>query len=247
MRINLANLLTLFRIAAIPIVVVCFYSTLPDARPIAAFLFGIAAVTDLVDGWVARRFGQTSRFGEFLDPVADKLMVAVVLVMLVETDQGWWVDIIAMIIIGREITISALREWMAIIGERANVKVAWSGKIKTALQMFGIGFMVYEHKLYGLDIYRIGFVHAARGRRHDRLVDDRLPAGRVAVHHGESGPLASRNSLTARVHGLESPPSALSAVSPAGIAQLVERNLAKVEVASSSLVSRSKFPRKTGG
>jgi CDP-diacylglycerol---glycerol-3-phosphate 3-phosphatidyltransferase len=158
MRLNLANLLTLFRIAAIPIVVVCFYSTLPDARPIAAFLFGIAAVTDLIDGWVARRFGQVSRFGEFLDPVADKLMVAVVLVMLVETDQGWWVDIIAMIIIGREITISALREWMATIGERANVKVAWSGKVKTAFQMFGIGFMVYEHKLYGLDIYRIGFV-----------------------------------------------------------------------------------------
>lgn len=158
MRLNLANLLTLFRIAAIPIVVVCFYSTLPDARPIAAILFGIAAVTDLIDGWVARRFGQVSRFGEFLDPVADKLMVAVVLVMLVETDQGWWVDIIAMIIIGREITISALREWMATIGERANVRVAWSGKIKTALQMFGIGFMVYEHHLYGLDIYRIGFV-----------------------------------------------------------------------------------------
>ena len=80
MTFNLANLLTLFRIAAIPVVVICFYSPLPYARPLAAILFGIAAVTDIIDGWVARRFGQTSRFGEFLDPVADKLMVCIVLV-----------------------------------------------------------------------------------------------------------------------------------------------------------------------
>jgi CDP-diacylglycerol---glycerol-3-phosphate 3-phosphatidyltransferase len=158
MRFNLANLLTLFRIAAIPVVVVCFYSHMPNARPIAAILFGIAAVTDLLDGWVARRFGQVSRFGEFLDPVADKLMVAIVLVMLVQGDPDWYVDIIAMIIIGREITISALREWMAMIGERANVRVSWAGKIKTVFQMFGIGFMVYEHEILGIDIYGIGFV-----------------------------------------------------------------------------------------
>ena len=75
MKINLAILLTLFRIAAIPAVVVCFYSSIPNARPIAAIVFGIAAVTDFLDGWVARKFGQTSKFGEFLDPVADKLMV----------------------------------------------------------------------------------------------------------------------------------------------------------------------------
>ena len=158
MKINFAILLTLFRIAAIPIVVLLFYSPLEHARPIAAILFGIAAVTDLLDGWVARRFGQTSRFGEFLDPVADKLMVAIVLVMLVQDNPSWWVDIIAMIIIGREITISALREWMATIGERANVKVAMAGKIKTVLQMFGIGFMVYENSFMGFDIYHVGFV-----------------------------------------------------------------------------------------
>lgn len=157
-RINLANLLTLFRIAAIPIVVVCFYSSMEHARPTAAVLFGIAAVTDLLDGWVARRLKQVSKFGEFLDPVADKLMVAIVLVMLVQGDPDWYVDIIAMIIIGREITISALREWMATIGERANVKVTWAGKIKTVFQMFGIGFMVYENEFLGLDIYGIGFV-----------------------------------------------------------------------------------------
>jgi len=158
LKLNLANLLTLFRIAAIPAVVVCFYSPIPDARPIAAILVGIAAVTDFIDGWVARRFNQTSRFGEFLDPVADKLMVAIVLVMLVQAESGWFEDIIAMIIIGREITISALREWMATIGERANVKVNWTGKVKTVLQMFGIGFMVYQNEFLGFDIYGIGFV-----------------------------------------------------------------------------------------
>ena len=125
LKLNLANILTLFRIAAIPIVVLCFYSTMEHARPIAAVLFGIAAVTDLLDGWVARRFGQMSKFGEFLDPVADKLMVAIVLVMLVQSDPGLWVDIIAMVIIGREITISALREWMAGRGLSFQGRPAW--------------------------------------------------------------------------------------------------------------------------
>ena len=157
MKLNFAILLTLFRMAAIPVVVVCFYSPIPNARPIAAIIFGIAAVTDFIDGWVARRFGQQSRFGEFLDPVADKLMVSIVLVMLVQAQSGWFEDIIAMIIIGREITVSALREWMATIGERANVKVSMAGKIKTTLQMFGIAFMVYRNELFGIDIYAVGF------------------------------------------------------------------------------------------
>jgi CDP-diacylglycerol--glycerol-3-phosphate 3-phosphatidyltransferase len=158
LKLNLANILTLLRIAAIPVVVVCFYSPLDYARPIAAVLFGLAAVTDMIDGWVARRFGQTSRFGEFLDPVADKLMVAIVLVMLVQAEARWFEDVIAMIIIGREITISALREWMATIGERANVRVDITGKIKTTLQMFGIAFMVWHVPLFGIPIYTIGFV-----------------------------------------------------------------------------------------
>ena len=158
MKLNLANILTLLRIAAIPVVVVCFYSPLDYARPIAAILFGLAAITDLIDGWVARRFGQTSRFGEFLDPVADKLMVAIVLVMLVQAQSNWFEDVIAMIIIGREITISALREWMATIGERANVKVDITGKIKTTLQMFGIAFMVWTVPVFGIPVYTVGFV-----------------------------------------------------------------------------------------
>jgi CDP-diacylglycerol--glycerol-3-phosphate 3-phosphatidyltransferase len=158
LKLNLANILTLLRIAAIPVVVICFYSPIPYARPIAAVIFGLAAVTDWIDGWVARKYGQTSRFGEFLDPVADKLMVSIVLVMLVQADSGWFEDIIAMIIIGREITISALREWMATIGERANVKVTMAGKVKTALQMFGIAFMVYKNDMFGIPIYTVGFV-----------------------------------------------------------------------------------------
>ena len=157
MKLNLANILTLLRIAAIPVVVICFYSPMPYARPIAAVIFGLAAITDWIDGWVARKYGQTSRFGEFLDPVADKLMVSIVLVMLVQADSGWFEDIIAMIIIGREITISALREWMATIGERANVKVTMAGKVKTALQMFGIAFMVYQNDILGIPIYTLGF------------------------------------------------------------------------------------------
>ena len=157
MKLNLAILLTLFRIAAIPAVVVLFYSHIPNARPIAAILFGIAGITDFLDGWVARKYGQDSAFGAFLDPVADKLMVSIVLVMLVQGDPDWHVDIIAMIIIGREITVSALREWMATIGERANVQVSWTGKVKTVLQMFGIAFMVYKEPFLGIDIYEIGF------------------------------------------------------------------------------------------
>ena len=157
MKLNFAIMLTLFRMAAIPVVVVCFYSPIPNARPIAAIIFGIAAVTDFIDGWVARNFNQQSRFGEFLDPVADKLMVSIVLVMLVQAESGWFEDIIAMIIIGREITVSALREWMATIGERANVKVSMAGKIKTTLQMFGIAFMVYHNELLGIDMYAVGF------------------------------------------------------------------------------------------
>jgi CDP-diacylglycerol--glycerol-3-phosphate 3-phosphatidyltransferase len=157
MKITFANFLTLLRIAAIPVVVICFYLQAENARPIAGLIFGFAAITDLLDGYVARKYGQTSRFGAFLDPVADKLMVAIVLVLLVQSDPGWYVDIIAVIIIGREITISALREWMATIGDRAKVAVSWSGKLKTTLQMCGIGFMVYKETILGLDVYAIGF------------------------------------------------------------------------------------------
>jgi len=157
LKTNLANTLTLIRIAAIPVVVICFYSSMDFARPIAGIVFGLAAVTDILDGYAARKLGQTSKFGEFLDPVADKLMVTVLLVLLVEADPRITVTLIAVIIIGREITVSALREWMAGIGARADVAVRLSGKVKTVFQMFGIGFMVYERDLFGIEIYKLGY------------------------------------------------------------------------------------------
>lgn len=158
MKANLANTLTWIRIAAIPVVVWCFFSELYYSRPMAGLVFALAALTDLLDGYVARRLGQTSAFGEFLDPVADKLMVAVVLVLLVQSDPRVVVALTAAVIIGREITVSGLREWMASIGERSNVAVSQGGKIKTTLQMVGIGLMVYQHETWGLPVYDIGFV-----------------------------------------------------------------------------------------
>jgi len=127
------------------------------ARPIAGMVFGLAAITDMLDGYAARKLGQTSRFGEFLDPVADKLMVAVALVLLVQSDPQVVIAMIAMVIIGREITVSALREWMAGLGAREEVKVSIAGKIKTTLQMFGIAFMVYEQAIFGLEVYTVGY------------------------------------------------------------------------------------------
>ncbi len=157
MKATLANVLTWIRIAAIPVVVYCFFSSMDFARPIAGIVFGLAAITDVLDGYAARKLGQTSRFGEFLDPVADKLMVAVALVLLVQSDPRIVVTLIAMVIIGREITVSALREWMAGLGARDEVKVSLAGKVKTALQMFGIAFMVYQRDLFGVEIYDVGY------------------------------------------------------------------------------------------
>ncbi|NVK44608.1 MAG: CDP-diacylglycerol--glycerol-3-phosphate 3-phosphatidyltransferase [Oceanospirillaceae bacterium] len=145
---KIPNLLTLARIILIPVFVLLYY--LPQAwSPIAAaMVFGLAALTDWFDGYLARRLNQSSPFGAFLDPVADKLMVAVALVLLVETFDEPWITIPAAIIIGREIVISALREWMAELGERASVAVSYIGKVKTTLQMVAIllliGFTPYS-------------------------------------------------------------------------------------------------------
>ena len=158
MKTNIAIILTWIRIAAIPVVVYCFFSSWTLSRPLAGIVFAIASITDLLDGYVARRFRQTSKFGEFLDPVADKLMVAVALVLLVQSDPRVSMAIVAAIIIGREITVSALREWMASIGQGRSVAVSWGGKIKTTLQMVGIGFMLYQHPMFGQDVYELGFI-----------------------------------------------------------------------------------------
>ena len=165
MVLNLPNALTWFRIVAIPLVVVVFYLPVDWARPAAGLLFALAGITDYFDGYLARRLNQTSRFGAFLDPVADKLIVSTALVLLVQADPRVPLAVVAGIIIGREITVSALREWMSEIGARSRVAVTLFGKWKTTLQIIGIGLMLYHDPIFGLDVYQVGiallFVAAA--------------------------------------------------------------------------------------
>nr|VFK23176.1 MAG: CDP-diacylglycerol--glycerol-3-phosphate 3-phosphatidyltransferase [Candidatus Kentron sp. LPFa]VFK35270.1 MAG: CDP-diacylglycerol--glycerol-3-phosphate 3-phosphatidyltransferase [Candidatus Kentron sp. LPFa] len=139
---NIPNILTLFRIILIPAFVLFFYLPFSWKPLITAAIFGIAALTDWLDGYLARRLDQTSAFGAFLDPVADKLMVVVALVLLVGSHGTPWLAIPAAVIIGREIVVSALREWMAELGQRATVAVATVGKFKTIFQMVAIFIML---------------------------------------------------------------------------------------------------------
>src|SRR5580700_8739773 len=150
MHWNLPNTLTWTRIAAIPLIVMLFYMPYPWADPAAGLLFAAAGITDSLDGYFARRLGQISRLGAFLDPVADKLIVAVALVLLVSKDPRALIVLTAAVIIGREITISALREWMAEIGARRKVAVSQLGKYKTILQIVGLSMMLYRVPLLGL-------------------------------------------------------------------------------------------------
>ncbi|WP_017430013.1 CDP-diacylglycerol--glycerol-3-phosphate 3-phosphatidyltransferase [Vreelandella jeotgali] len=135
---NIPNILTLARILLIPLLVVLFYLPFEWSLPVAAGFFGLAASTDWLDGYLARRWNQSTPFGAFLDPVADKLMVAVALALLIERFDTWLLTLPALVIIGREIVISALREWMAEMGKRGAVAVSWVGKLKTTLQMVAI-------------------------------------------------------------------------------------------------------------
>jgi CDP-diacylglycerol--glycerol-3-phosphate 3-phosphatidyltransferase len=154
---NVPNTLTWLRIAAIPLIVLLFYMPYPWADPAAGLLFAAAGVTDSLDGYFARRLGQTSRLGAFLDPVADKLIVAVALVLLVSKDPRAFIVLTAAVIIGREITISALREWMAEIGARRKVAVSLLGKYKTILQIIGLSLMLFHGRLLGvLPTYNLG-------------------------------------------------------------------------------------------
>src|SRR5215475_1236185 len=158
MEWNLPNTLTWARIAAIPLIVLLFYMPYPWADPAAGLLFAVAGITDSLDGYFARRLGQISRLGAFLDPVADKLIVAVALVLLVSKDPRPLIVLTAAVVIGREITISALREWMAEIGQRRKVAVSQLGKYKTILQIVGLAMMLFRQDLLGLPIYQIGVV-----------------------------------------------------------------------------------------
>ena len=155
---NIPNILTMLRIVLIPVFVVVFYMDAPWAPYVAAAVFGVAALTDWLDGYLARLWEQTSPLGAFLDPVADKLMVAVALVLLVQYDPRTLLALPAMVIIGREITVSALREWMAEIGARAKVAVSMTGKIKTTAQMISIVLMILHDTVFGPWVYGLGVV-----------------------------------------------------------------------------------------
>lgn len=160
MPFNVPLLLTWARIGMIPVIVGVFYLPAGWVTPhaqnqIACWLFAAAAITDAFDGWYARRYGQITRLGAFLDPVADKLMVCAALVVLLALDR---VDaFVALVIIGREITVSALREWMAQVGASSSVAVNWLGKLKTILQMVAIPMLLFHDPLFGrLPVAAIG-------------------------------------------------------------------------------------------
>ena len=158
MKLTTPTLLTLLRIALVPVLVLLFYVPYSWSNLACAVIFVLAAVTDIADGVIARKTGQTSRFGAFLDPVADKIMVSTALVLLVQRQETYQVvfAIAAAVIIGREIAISALREWMSEIGERALVSVSWVGKTKTVFQMTAIGFLLYHEDLGWIPVALIG-------------------------------------------------------------------------------------------
>ncbi len=156
MQLNFPTLLTLLRIVVIPIFVVAFYLPVEWGRTVAAILFVLAAVTDWLDGYLARKWDQVSPFGAFLDPVADKLMVASALVLLVSDRPEILIAVPAIVIIGREITISALREWMAEMGSRTHVAVSMIGKIKTTAQMSAILLLLYQQPIAGFPTAMVG-------------------------------------------------------------------------------------------
>jgi len=158
---NLPNTLTWLRILMIPGVVILFYLPFWWAHPAAGVGFALAGITDSLDGYFARKLGLTSRLGAFLDPVADKLIVAAALVLIVSADPRWFIAIMATVIIGREIAVSALREWMAEIGARGRIKVSMLGKYKTIMQIFGLSMMLFRHDLLGVPIYKLGLVLTA--------------------------------------------------------------------------------------
>ena len=156
MHVTLPTAVTLFRIALIPLFVLVFYLPFGWANVVATIIFALASISDWVDGYLARSMQLESSFGAFLDPVADKLMVVVVIVLLVEANPSIYVALPSVVIVAREISISALREWMAQLGASTAVKVSYIGKTKTVAQMLALGFMIFSEPLLGLPIFSIG-------------------------------------------------------------------------------------------
>jgi CDP-diacylglycerol--glycerol-3-phosphate 3-phosphatidyltransferase/cardiolipin synthase len=153
---NIPNTLTMLRIALIPLFVILFWLPFTWTDFAAAAIFLLAAITDWLDGYLARKLDQTSRLGAFLDPVADKLIVAVALILLLQRDPTVALALPTMVIIGREITVSALREWMAELGARAKVAVSRLGKVKTTFQMVALLLMIAREPILGLPVYGFG-------------------------------------------------------------------------------------------
>lgn len=160
MNYSIPNILTLLRIALIPVFVLFFYLPVEGAHLITTSIFSLAAITDWLDGYLARRWKETSAFGAFLDPVADKLMVAAALILIVDTNPtpypGIWLAAPALVIVGREITISALREWMAELGASATVAVSMMGKVKTTAQMAALILLLYQAPIGPLPTVQAG-------------------------------------------------------------------------------------------
>ena len=163
MPINAPNILTLLRIALIPVFVLMYFLPVSWANIATAGFFLLAAITDWLDGYLARRWNQSSAFGAFLDPVADKLMVAAALIMIVANPglhppllSTLLFSVVVLIIIGREIAVSALREWMAEVGKRKSVAVSLVGKFKTGVQMAAILLLLYERPILGIPAFRAG-------------------------------------------------------------------------------------------
>ena len=156
MKLTIPTILTLLRIALIPVLAIVFYLPYGWTNFAAAAVFALASVTDWLDGWIARRYHQYSAFGAFLDPVADKLAVAIALFLIVQWHHTVPIALLSAVIVGREITISALREWMAQVGAHGLVKVAGLGKLKTIVQMTAISCLIFREPLLGLPIFLIG-------------------------------------------------------------------------------------------
>ncbi len=155
---NIPLLLTYLRIVLIPAIIVIFYLPGPHSHLIASACFFVACFTDWLDGYLARTLNQATKLGAFLDPVADKLVVAAVLVLIVSEFTSIYVTIPAIIIVGREIAVSALREWMAEMGKRTSVAVSWIGKFKTAIQMWALILLLLYTPGYHISIFVMGMV-----------------------------------------------------------------------------------------
>ena len=155
---TIPNVLTAVRIALIPAIIALFYLPYHWSDMACGVMFAIAGITDSFDGYLARKLGQVSPLGAFLDPVADKLIVATALVLIVSKNPVWYVTLTAAVIIGREIAISALREWMSEIGARHKMKVSGMAKFKTIVQITGLSMMLFREDLFGLPVYDLGLV-----------------------------------------------------------------------------------------